>query len=189
MHAHAPCDNKPETRTVCIRSGKRLIFFHQPFAMGQQQRRSIIWGETLQPVMLLPGCMAEAVGEGLKLCVGDAEGKKQEGSNEGWMREVGILFPPLTLKSPSASGKPFRAAASVSPLAMPGSAFCREGEAVEQWLAPATLTAGDVQQVTVHRWHPEVGGPSVEDHSELLWGSPNADLAVILGLQRRRREP
>lgn len=140
-------------------------------------------------MMLLPSCRAKAVGEGLKLCVGDAEGKKQEGSNEGWMREVGILFPALTLKSPPASGKPFHAAASVCPLAMPGSAFCREGGAVELWLAPVTLTAGNVQQVTVHRWHPEVGGASVEDHSELLGGGPDANLAIILGLQRRRREP
>lgn len=156
--------------------------------MGQQQHRSIIWGETSQPVMLLPGCRAEAVGEGLKLCVGDAEGKKQEGSNEGLMWEVGILFPALTLKTPSASGKPFHAAASVSPLAMPGSAFCREDEAIEPCLPPVTLTASNVQQMTVHRWHPEVGGASVKDHSELLGGGSNADLAVILGLQRRRRE-
>lgn len=52
-----------------------------------------------------------------------------------------------------------------------------------------TLTAGNVQQVTVHRWHPEVGRTSVKDHSELLRGGPDADLAVILGLQRRIREP
>lgn len=138
--------------------------------------------------MLLPSCRAKDVGEGLKLGVGDAEGKKQEGSNEGWMRDAGILFPALTFKRPSASAKPFHTAASVSPLAMPGSAFCREGEAVELWLAPMTLTAGNVQQVTVHRWHPKVGGASVEDHSELLWGGPDANLAIILGLQRRRRE-
>lgn len=66
---------------------------------------------------------------------------------------------------------------------------CREGEDIELWLAPVTLTTGDVQQVTVHRWHPEVGGASVKDHSELLWWSPDADLTIILGLQRRRREP
>ena len=105
------------------------------------------------------------------------------------MQEVGILLPALTLQSPSASGKPVHTGVSVSPLAMPGSAFCREGEAVEPWLAPVTLTAGNVQQVTVHRWHPEVGGPSVEDHGELLWGGPDADLAIILGLQSRRRKP
>lgn len=104
------------------------------------------------------------------------------------MWEVGILFPALTLKSPSAPSEPFHAAASVSPLPMPGSAFCREGEAAEPKLALVTLTAGDVQEVTVHRWHPEVGGASVKDHSELLWGGPNANLTVILGLQRRRKE-
>ena len=27
MHAHAPCSNELETRTACIRSGKRLVFF------------------------------------------------------------------------------------------------------------------------------------------------------------------
>lgn len=59
----------------------------------------------------------------------------------------------------------------------------------ELWLAPVTLTTGDVQQVTVHRWHPEVGGARVKDHSELLWWGPDANLTIILGLQRRRREP
>lgn len=102
------------------------------------------------------------------------------------MWEVRILFPALTLKSLSPSNKPFHAAASDSPLAVPGSAFGRKGETVEPWLAPVTLTAGDIQQVTVHRWHPEIGGASVKDHSELLWGCPNADLTIILGLQRRK---
>lgn len=51
-----------------------------------------------------------------------------------------------------------------------------------------TLTAGNVQQVTVHRWHPEVGGAGVKDHSELLRGSPNANLTVVLGLQSRKRK-
>lgn len=47
------------------------------------------------------------------------------------MGEVGILSPALTLQSPSASGKLFHAAPSVSPLATPGFTFGRGGEAVE----------------------------------------------------------
>lgn len=100
-----------------------------------------------------------------------------------------IVFPALTLKSPSASGKSFHTAASVSPLAMQGSAFCREGEAVWQLLAPVTLTAGDVQQGTVHGWHPEVGGASVKDHGEILGGCSDTDHTKILSLQSRRTEP
>lgn len=95
--------------------------------MGQQQCQSIIWGETSQPVMLLPSCRAKAAGEGLKPCVGNTEGQKPEGSNEGWMQGIEILFPALTLQSPSASGKISHADVSVSPLAMPGSAFYGEG--------------------------------------------------------------
>lgn len=113
-------------------------------------------------------------------------GKNRKGVNKGWMQEVGILFPALTLKSPSASSEPFRTAHSVSPLAMPGSAFGRDGKAAELQPSLVTLTAGNVQKVTVHGWHPEIGGASVKDNGELLWGGPDANLAVILGLQRRK---
>lgn len=136
-------------------------------------------------MMLLPCCRAEAGGEDLALIGSNLE-NTQERTNERWMQEAGIVFPALTLKCPSASGKSFHAAASVSPLAMQGSAFCRE-EAVEQCLASVTLTAGDVQHGTVHGWHPEVGGASVKDHGEILGGCPDADHTVILGLQRRRQ--
>lgn len=89
-------------------------------------------------------------------------------------------------KEPVASNEPFHTVASNSPLAVPGAAFGREGEAAEPQLAPVTLTAGDVEQVTVHRWHPEIGGASVKDHSELLGRGPNADLTIILSLQSRK---
>lgn len=56
---------------------------------------------------------------------------------------------------------------------------CREGEAIP-------LTAGDVQQVTVHRRHPQVGGAGVKDHGELLRRSPDANLTIILGLQKEK---
>lgn len=82
-------------------------------------------------MMLLPYYRAEAVGTDLALYGGYLEKKKiQERTNEGWMQEAGIVFPALTLKSPMAPGKFFHAAASVSPLAMQDSPFCREGEAI-----------------------------------------------------------
>lgn len=82
-------------------------------------------------MMLFPYYRAEAAGADLALYGGYLEKKKtQERTNEGWMQEAGIAFPALTVKNPTATGKSFHAAASVSPLAMQDSAFCREGEAV-----------------------------------------------------------
>lgn len=47
------------------------------------------------------------------------------------------------------------------------------------------LTAGNVQQGAVDRWHPQVGWASVEHHRESLMGGAQANLAIILGLKRK----
>lgn len=50
--------------------------------------------------------------------------------------------------------------------------------------APGTdgLTAGDVQQLAVDGRDPQVGRAGVKDDCEALWGRPDADLPVVLGL-------
>lgn len=50
--------------------------------------------------------------------------------------------------------------------------------------APGTdgLTAGDVQQLAVDGRDPQIGRAGVEDDGEALWGRPDADLPVVLGL-------
>ena len=44
------------------------------------------------------------------------------------------------------------------------------------------LTTGNVQDGTVDRWHPQVGGPSVKNNLKLLPWCSNGDLAIVLGL-------
>lgn len=44
------------------------------------------------------------------------------------------------------------------------------------------LTAGYVQQLAVDGGDPQVGGAGVKDDCEALWGGPNADFPVVLGL-------
>lgn len=95
VQAHALCSNKAETRTVCIRSGKRWRHFLPSTALAQWGNRvgTVIWGETSQPGMLLPSFRAEAAGEGLRLCRGDTKKKPQQanlnrkgGTKDGWGR-------------------------------------------------------------------------------------------------------
>lgn len=48
---------------------------------------------------------------------------------------------------------------------------------------PLTLTAGNVGEVAMFGWHPQVGGASVEDHSKGLRWRTDGDGAIVLSLQ------
>lgn len=42
--------------------------------------------------------------------------------------------------------------------------------------------AGHTEEVASCGWHPEVGGASVEDDSEVLWWRPQPNFPIILGI-------